>query len=532
MRRAAGLGLALQTEQGAVLTGFLGETPLYDIPHNEESAIATGAALLHQAPYSVTGTGSAIGQWEVGAIPRPSHTEFGNRVLSMDGTFTLGLHASHVAGTMIAAGVDPSVRGMAPESTILAHSSTDVVSELAALAATSPGEAGMIQISNHAYGVASGWEFNGTTWYGTFSDDGQGSNDYAQLFGQYTASAAAWDGLAWNAPYHLIFKSSGNHRDDAAPLDSTPWSLNGSSTNIFPYDSSSHPASDFEQDSSGFGFGTIDPRSSAKNVMTVGSVNNVVTAEGIRVPGDGASSRFSSLGATDDGRIKPDLMTDGESVKSTGDLWDDHLAVSSGTSMAVASASGSAVLLAGHYDQLLPGAMLRASSLKGLLIHTADDMGRPGPDYEYGWGLMNVPAAADLLTMHVADPDLARLVEEEVSDQNPDDQFTIDYDGTGPLRITVCWTDPAGNWTSGHDNRSRRLVNDLNLTVSTPSGGTEYPYVMPFVNSWQDADLLADAQKGVNTVDNVEQVYLPSGEPGTYTINLDFAGSLAFGTQE
>ena len=40
---------------------------------------------------------------------------------------------------------------------------------------------------------------------------------------------------------------------------------------------------------------------------------------------------------------------------------------------------------------------MKASTLKALILHTADDDGNPGPDYRYGWGIMNTQAAADLL---------------------------------------------------------------------------------------------------------------------------------------
>ncbi|MFZ8458487.1 hypothetical protein ACO1MZ_14620, partial [Staphylococcus aureus] len=41
--------------------------------------------------------------------------------------------------------------------------------------------------------------------------------------------------------------------------------------------------------------------------------------------------------------------------------------------------------------------------LKGLAIHTADEAGSSlGPDYQFGWGLLNVQRAASVLTNAVA----------------------------------------------------------------------------------------------------------------------------------
>ena len=55
-------------------------------------------------------------------------------------------------------------------------------------------------------------------------------------------------------------------------------------------------------------------------------------------------------------------------------------AYASGTSMATPNATGSSVLLMDHFQSLFgPGKYMRASTLKGLMIHTADDLGPAGP---------------------------------------------------------------------------------------------------------------------------------------------------------
>jgi len=40
---------------------------------------------------------------------------------------------------------------------------------------------------------------------------------------------------------------------------------------------------------------------------------------------------------------------------------------------------------------------MRSSTLKGLVLHTADDAGNAGPDYIYGWGLLNMEKAAKVI---------------------------------------------------------------------------------------------------------------------------------------
>ena len=100
-------------------------------------------------------------------------------------------------------------------------------------------------------------------------------------------------------------------------------------------------------------------------------------------------SSFSSWGPTDDGRIKPDLVANGEAVYSP--LAGSNTAYGSywGTSMATPNATGSTALLIEHYANLFSNGAIRSSTMKGLLIQTADDRGNAGPDYRYVWGLVD-----------------------------------------------------------------------------------------------------------------------------------------------
>lgn len=67
--------------------------------------------------------------------------------------------------------------------------------------------------------------------------------------------------------------------------------------------------------------------------------------------------------------------------------------------MAGPNAAGSLILLQEHYTKLKPGSFMRSSTLKGLAIHAADEAGgTPGPDYTFGWGLMNVQRATAIIS--------------------------------------------------------------------------------------------------------------------------------------
>jgi hypothetical protein len=56
------------------------------------------------------------------------------------------------------------------------------------------------------------------------------------------------------------------------------------------------------------------------------------------------------------------------------------------------------LLLQQHHINLFQQPML-AATLKGLILHTADEAGfADGPDYQFGWGLINAEKAANVLT--------------------------------------------------------------------------------------------------------------------------------------
>lgn len=273
------------------------------------------------------------------------------------------------------------------------------------------------------------------------------------------------------------------------------------------------------------GYDTISYMSLAKNVVTVGAVNDAATL-GVRDPTKANMAGFSSWGPTDDGRIKPDLVANGVALYSTYTSGDAAYTTLSGTSMATPNAAGTALQLLSYHQSLFPGQYLRASTLKALLIHTADDLGTPGPDYANGWGLVNARAAADLLK-DAQTNSAFRLAEAQVSTSVTTQVHAFAWDGTSPIRATLCWTDPAGTATSTHDLRTTRLVNNLNLRIVGPSGSVHWPYVMPFVGNWTTNTLASAAVTGTNTTDNVEQVHVASPPAaGLYQAIVSFSGTL------
>ena len=464
------------------------------------------------APYDVDGSGVLVGVWDGGAV-LTNHVELSGRIRLYDGPGGDD-HATVVAGIVAAAGVNATVgAGMAPAAGIDSYDWDDDVSEMTLRAAATPNANDRLSLSTHSYGYLCGWEAEGSRfrWYG----EGWDTNATEGLFGRYDADAADWDRIVFNAPYYLPFKAAGNDRNDDPEAGDIVYK--GSSSTSYVYDPAVHPPGDGNYKA---GYDTIDSLGCAKNAMTVGAVKDAVSGGSRRVSKAGMTS-FSSWGPTDDGRIKPDIVANGYTVSSctaaSTNAYDNFL---SGTSMAVPGACGAAALLVEYYGRSFPGQAMRASTLKGLIIHTADDLGAPGPDYRYGWGLMNVLAAAETIRDQAR---TGRRLYEETLLEGATDVRTFFCDGREPVKVTLCWTDPPGTPRTGDDDRTPALVDDLDLSLVGPSGETNYPYRLDYAHP--DAVARTD---GPNRVDNVEQVWIAAPASGRYEIRVSHAGYLKY----
>ena len=465
----------------SILYDFRGEEPLYRTTLNANAAISTGANLIRQTPpYNLDGSGIKVGVWDGGSV-RNTHQEFNTtRVVKKNSTVAVDDHATHVAGTIGASGFQASAKGMAP---LVAIDSYDWNSDTAEMSATGAATANdsfttKIPLSNHSYG------FDAVT---------------ADM-GRYETNCNELDALALSLPYYLVFWAAGNEQDTLTALG---------------------------------GYQSITFSGLSKNILTVGAADDAVTS-GVRDISKGTLAYFSSMGPCDDGRIKPDLVANGVNVNScisTSDTAYD--ATYSGTSMATPNAAGSATLLVQLYSREFSSQRMRSSMLKALLIHTADDVGRPGPDYQYGWGYLNVKAAADVILAHKASLAAPKMVDDSISNSSKTKTYNYVWDGTSPLKATLCWTDPAGAAQTATDSRTPNLKHNLDLKITAPDGTTIYqPYTMPFVGTWTQASMTLNATKGKNNVDNVERVDLPAPtQTGTYIVTVSLDGTLTTSTQ-
>jgi hypothetical protein len=261
--------------------------------------------------------------------------------------------------------------------------------------------------------------------------------------------------------------------------------------------------------------------SNAKNILTVGAINGI--PNGPFTPSNIQISSFSSFGPTDDGRIKPDVVGMGVDLLSTIETSPTAYGITSGTSMSAPNVTGTLVLLQEAYAQKNTGNFMRSASLKGLVIHTADDAGNAGPDYIYGWGLVNAEKATKvILGDGASSTSIHKIIQDELN-QNVPKTLTLISSGAGPLVATICWTDPAGTPTQGSsiDDRTPKLVNDLDLRISDGTQ-TYFPYKL---DPEQPANV---ATTGDNSRDNVEKIIIPNAIPGkTYTLTINHKGNLS-----
>ncbi len=500
--------------------------PFYYMTDNLNAAISTAASEVRNIPpYNLSGAGLIVGVWDGGAI-RTDHQEFASpaRVTVMDGA-ALSDHATHVGGTVGARGIVAAAQGMAPSVLIHSYDWNDDLAEMTAAAAAEPDQPDRVYVSNHSYGYITGWArgdwagvLNAWHWFGNWPDREDSG------FGQYGETARDWDALCFAAPYFLPFKSIGNDRDDGMPGNGTVFYYLDNAWNWQPkaYNPDEDPFADQHKEG---GFNTVSHHGTAKNILTVGAVNDAVS-EGMRSLVNATMTSFSCWGPTDDGRIKPDLVANGAELYSSASFHVAGYGWKSGTSMSAPNAAGSALLLIEHYRALFPGRDMRAATLKGLLIHTADDLGRPGPDFEYGWGLINTRAAADHISAHAADPNAFFMIEDTLP-QGETRTYVFLWDGATPIRATLSWTDPPGPMQTGLNSPTIVLVNDLDLRVTDPEATVHFPYILDANN------YAAPATFGDNIRDNVEQAYIANPvAAGFYTVEVSHKNTLAGNAQD
>ncbi len=422
---------------------------------------------LEAAPYSLTGAGVVVGIWDGGWVDA-EHPDLVGRVQFGEATVPQprNRHATHVAGTLAGTGAASASaggqpfqwRGVAPGVSLVSY---DVSTGSLVEEHRQARERFQAVISQNSWGITVS-EF--------FSN--------CHLLGDYTGEAPNYDRLVRGldgAPFHVIF-AAGNARTRNTSNDC--------------------PAPE--------GYRTVGVPATAKNVIAVGAIHS----------DDHSMTAFSGWGPTDDGRLKPEVVAPGDELGGDGGITstvpDGPYGVLVGTSMAAPAVSGATALLIEDYRHHFNGQTPPPALVKGLLVHTAEDLDdatdwfQPGPDYASGYGRVRVRAAVDHLRAG------GWLLGQVSAGQDAVYTFTVPPEAT-QVKLTLVWDDVAAL-----QNAAITLVNDLDLVVLDPTGARHYPWTLdpaqPSLPARRDQP---------DHLNNLEQVRVDQGlVPGAWQVQV------------
>jgi hypothetical protein len=479
--------------------------------NNASAALLSHVTEVHAAPYGLTGAGVNVSLFEL-AAGQQDHVEFGGRltVNALGGSSGDKSHATHTAGTIGASGVNPAAKGMAPGVTLFQQcvesGGNDCTNDWLEDKEELLPELG-VSVDSNSWGYVLGWTSEGgfPVWL-----------DSEEYFGAYDLIVGAPLDEISNEKGILFLHSAGNdgngtsfdstlsehrHVDDNGDTITTQifcYSRNGSGTDCPATCNGGCETVAHDPD---LPFDTIGVTAGAKNIITVGSV--------INNGGPSDISAFSSRGPAKDGRVKPDVVAKGTSVLSS--VPTNSYGRLSGTSMSTPVVSGIAALLIEQWRKTFNGASPTPAQLKALIIAGADDLGNPGPDYTFGFGLVNAKRAVDTI---IADAGAGNRIRNFTFAEGQKQNFETNVLVTEAqdLRIVLNWADPPIPYLGGDDIAQKALVNDLDLKVIGPNGATHLPWVL------SKAAFRDNATRGVNTIDNIEMLEIANAAPGLYRV--------------
>jgi hypothetical protein len=247
------------------------------------------------------------------------------------------------------------------------------------------------------------------------------------------------------------------------------------------------------------GFGTVQGSyQSAKNPLVVAGSNAL-----------NYHFWLSSKGPTRDGRIKPEITAVGQDVFSS--IPTDNYLQASGTSMACPQVAGGLALITQRYKQLFPGKMPTSDLLKALVLNSATDIGNKGPDYVFGFGLLNIKRALIGL-------DSNRYVQAVLNKFTTHNHSITVPPGVAKLKVLLCWNDTLKSVLA-----PSALANDLNLKIISPTASSYLPFILN-ANKGSEQQI---AQPGIDHVNNIEQVVIENPTPGIYTSNINASAMLS-----
>ncbi len=429
---------------------------------NDFARSNVGADVVQLSPHNLSGNGVSIAIWDSGRVDS-EHPDLEGRITFGDSTYpAVSTHATHVAGTIAGNGMNSEskgyspfqMKGIAPAANIVSYFWDDNISEYPAALITQ----GCV-ISQNSWGYIVGYNPGSGVFY-----------DNRELFGSYEGEQAIYDDIIRGLYGRrvVICWAAGNDRDDCSP--------------VYGCDSET-------------GYGCIPPPGTAKNMITVGAINS----------DDDSMTVFSGWGPTDDGRIKPEIVAPGCQAQgdygTTSTVPGGNYATYCGTSMACPVVSGAAALIIERFKDLNERIPL-PSTTKALMLQSAIDLGRPGPDYCFGYGKLNLPGAIQLIN--------AGSWREGIIEHQGVSEYYVDVPaGSQTLEATLAWDD-----APGFPGSERALVNDLNLEIISPTGSVYRPWILNPNNP------SAPATTGIDNINPVEKIQINNPMPGHWKVRV------------
>jgi hypothetical protein len=216
-----------------------------------------------------------------------------------------------------------------------------------------------------------------------------------------------------------------------------------------------------------------------KNMLAIGALN----------PNDELMG-FSSRGPMFDGRIIPQLVTEGIE----------------GTSDAAPKVTGDLAVLAQIYKALNSGTEPPSSLLRAVIMNSADDLDDPGPDYKTGYGMVNMRRAYNIINN-------SQYLSSSISDGNTNSHTITVPANTKQVRVMIVWPDVAASV-----NADPAIVNDLDLVGKNPSLVSYNPWVLDHSASISAID--APATRAVDSRNTIEQVTVDDPASGNWTFEV------------
>ena len=461
---------------------------------------------LSSGGLGLTGAGQIVAVADTGCDKGSKtdiHADFAGRVLAgygwTNGSYKasaswadIDAHGTHVCGSVLGDGSKSGgqFRGMAYEAQLVMQGMWEDLGGL-------PDYTG--DMLKQAY--TNGARIHSDSW-------GYGTN-YA---GAYVYDSIYSDGYMWTNQNFIMVIAAGNDgidKNSDGVIDATSVSAPGTAKNCICVGASENYRSSGGY--STYGWGIAWSNDYPANPIKTDKISQTSTPQGL--------AAFSGRGPTKDGRFKPDIVAPGTDVISVrgrmaqDDGWGIYTANTNylyegGTSMATPLTAGAVTLIRQWLVDRKGIAEPSAALMKALLINGARDM-TPGqygtgsyqeitarPDRSQGFGHVNLynslePGAGNFLVF---------ATNTLTSSANFTTNINVGEANAGTYVLTLVWQDYPGS-----SGGSKNLVNDLDLTVTSPSGTVYYPNNL----------------SGLDHTNNVEFIEFTAAETGTYAVKVN-----------